>query len=223
MTPSETLFPVTLSLQVALTALVLVTPPALLLAWVQARKAYRLRTFIDALILLPLVIPPSVTGYFLIIVFGRNGLLGDVLAAAGVRLVFTPAAAVIASAVVALPILVKTAQPAIAGVPADLIQVARSLGCSPWSTFWRVTLPFAWPGIAAAIVLAFARALGEFGATLMFAGNIPGRTNTMPLEIFAAYQAGEDERALVYVVALTAISVVVVIVASRLSPGPEVR
>jgi molybdate transport system permease protein len=217
------LFPIRLSLGVAAVALLVVTPPGLFIAWVQARVRYRLRTVVDALVLLPLVIPPSVTGYFLIVTFGRNGLLGGLLDAIGLRLVFTPAASVIASALVALPIVVKTAQPAIAGVPRELIAVARSLGCGPVSEFFRVTLPFAWPGVAAALVLGFARAIGEFGATLMFAGNIPGRTNTMPLEIFAAYQAGEDGRALTYVVALTAISIAVVVVASRLSPGPEAR
>src|SRR6201999_3434718 len=119
--------------------------------------------------------------------------------------------AVIASAVVALPILVKTAQPAIEAVPVELEAVGRSLGLGPWAVFLRVTLPSAWRGVLAAVVLAFARALGEFGATLMFAGNIPGRTNTMPIEIFAAFQAGDDRRAAVYVAVLTALSVVVVL------------
>ena len=172
----------------------------------------------DAIILLPLVLPPSVVGFFLIVVFGREGVVGQWLDEAfGLRLVFTPFAAIIASAVVALPIMVKTAQPALASVPPELEQVARSLGLSPVRVFFRVTLPSAWPGIVAALVLAFARALGEFGATLMFAGNIPGSTNTMPLEIFSAYQAGDDARAFLYVGVLTAISVVVVVVAGRLS------
>ena len=102
------------------------------------------------------------------------------------RLVFSPAAAVIASAVVALPLLVKTAQPAFEAVPRELERVGRSLGLAPAAVFFRVTLPSAWRGVVAAAVLGFARAIGEFGATLMFAGNIPGRTNTMPLEIYAA-------------------------------------
>ena len=143
-------------------------------------------------------------------------MLGAWLDGLGVRLVFTPAAAVIASCVVALPILVKTAQPAIEAVPAELEQVARSLGLSPIALAFRVTLPSAWRGVVAALVLAFARAVGEFGATLMFAGNIPGRTNTMPLEIFAAYQAGEDARALGYVLVLTGLSCGVVLAAARL-------
>jgi len=214
-------FPVLLSLRVAGLAMAFVAPAGIALAFVQARRRYRLRGVVDALVLLPLVLPPSVVGFLLVLLLGRRGPLGALLEASlGVRLVFTPAAAVIASAVVALPILVKTAQPAIEAVPPELEAVARTLGLSPPAVFFRVTLPAAWRGVLAATVLGFARALGEFGATLMFAGNIPGRTNTMPLEIFAAYQGGDDRRAAVYVVVLSALSLLVVAVAARLSPRP---
>lgn len=212
-------FPILLSLRVAAMALAVVAPIGLAIAWTQARRRYLLRGVIDGLVLLPLVLPPSVVGFFLVTLFGRRGVLGEWLdAGLGLRVVFSPAAAVIASAVVALPILVKTAQPALEAVPAELEDVGRSLGLSPVPLFFRVTLPSAWRGVLAALVLAFARAIGEFGATIMFAGNIPGHTNTMPLEIFAAYQGGDDQRAAVYVIVLTAISVVVVAVAARLSP-----
>jgi molybdate transport system permease protein len=212
-------FPILLSLRVALLALALVGPLGIALAFVQARRRYPLRRLVDALVLLPLVLPPSVVGFLLVLIFGRRGLVGGALEAAlGVRLVFTPAAAVIASAVVALPILVKTAQPALEAVPPELEEVARTLGLRPLAVFFRVTLPVAWRGVLAATVLGFARALGEFGATLMFAGNIPGRTNTMPIEIFAAYQAGDDRRAALYVAVLTALSLVVVLTAARLGP-----
>ncbi|MCI0571915.1 MAG: molybdate ABC transporter permease subunit, partial [Myxococcaceae bacterium] len=185
------LFPITLSLQVASLAMALVAPAGLALAWVQARRRYPLRSVVDGLVLLPLVLPPSVVGFLLVVVFGRRGPVGAWLEAVlDVRLIFTPAAAVLASSVVALPMLVKTAQPAFEAVPPELEAVSRSLGLPPWSVFWRVTLPSAWRSVLAGLVLAFARAVGEFGATLMFAGNIPGRTNTMPLEIFSAYQAG---------------------------------
>ena len=139
------------------------------------------------------------------------------------RLIFSPGAVVLAAAVVALPLLVKTAQPALESVPLELEHVARTLGLGPWALFFRVTLPVAWPGIVAAIVLAFARALGEFGATLMFAGNIPGRTNTMPLEIFSAYQQGDGDRAALYVAILVLLSCAVVFVAARFSPGTRLR
>ncbi|MFT3769504.1 MAG: molybdate ABC transporter permease subunit [Minicystis sp.] len=216
-------FPILLSMRVALIALAIVGPLGIALAFVQARRRYPLRGLVDALVLLPLVLPPSVVGFFLVLVFGRRGPIGGVIEAAlGTRLVFTPAAAVIASAVVALPILVKTAQPAIEAVPPEIEDVARTLGLKPLAVFFRVTLPAAWRGVLAATVLGFARALGEFGATLMFAGNIPGRTNTMPIEIFAAYQAGDDRRAALYVAVLTALSILVVVTAARLAPRSSI-
>jgi molybdate transport system permease protein len=212
-------FPILLSLRVAAIALAVVAPLGIALAELQARRRYALRRLVDALVLLPLVLPPSVVGFFLVVLFGRRGPLGRGLEAAfGVRIVFSPAAAVLASALVALPILVKTAQPALEAVPAELQAVGRSLGLGPLAVFFRVTLPCAWRGVLAAAVLGFARALGELGATLMFAGNIPGRTNTMPLEVLAAYQAGDDRRAALYVVVLTALSVAVVLTAARLGP-----
>ncbi len=169
--------------------------------------------------LLPLVLPPSVIGFFLVVLFGRRGPVGRLLEGAlGVRVIFTPAAAVIASAVVALPLLVKTAQPAIEAVPRELEEVGRSLGLPPLAVFVRVTLPVAWRGVLAGVVLGFARALGEFGATLMFAGRVAGRTVTMPIAIFDAYQTGDDARAGLYVAVLTALSIVVVVSAARLGP-----
>ncbi len=218
MTSDET-FPIFLSLRVAGASLALAAPFGIALAWVQARKRYPLRSLVDAAVLLPLVLPPSVVGFFLVVLLGRRGFIGHWLDEVwGIRLVFTPAGAVVASCVVALPILVKTAQPAIEAVPLDLERVGRTLGLSPLALFFRVTLPSAWRGVTAALVLGFARALGEFGATLMFAGNIPGRTNTMPLETFAAYQAGDDRRAMIYVVILTGMSIAVVLAAARLGP-----
>lgn len=216
---SDAGFPIALSLRVALLAVALVGPPGLALAWLQARRRYPGRSLVDALVLLPLVLPPTVVGYLLVVLCGRRGPLGRALESFfDVRLVFTPAAAVIASAVVALPLLVKTAQPALEAVPGELEEVGRSLGLGPAALFLRVTLPAAWQGVAAALVLAFARAIGEFGATLMFAGNIPGRTNTMPLELYAAWQAGDDGRALLYVGVLSLVSLAVVVLAPRLAP-----
>jgi molybdate transport system permease protein len=221
---SATAFPILLSLKIGLISLALVAPPGLALAWIQARMRYRLRSVVDAIILLPLVLPPSVVGFFLVVLMGRKGPIGELLDNfLGVRLVFTPTAAVIASSIVALPLLVKTVQPAIEAVPIELEQVGRSLGLGPREVFFRVTLPSAWPGVVAGLVLGFARGLGEFGATLMFAGNIPGHTNTMPLEIFAAYQAGDDSRALLYVIVLTAFSIAVVYIASHLNVRREAR
>ena len=217
-------FPIRLSLEVATAAMLLAAPVGTVLAWLQARRRYKLRPLVDALIMLPLVLPPSVVGFALVVAFGRHGALGSWLEALfDVSLVFTPAAAVLASCVVALPIVVKTAQPALESVPRELEQIGRSLGLSEVAVFFRITLPSAWRGILAATVLGYARAMGEFGATLMFAGNIPGRTNTVPLEIFASYQAGNDPRALFYVTVMTVFSCVVVFLAARLAPAGEPR
>lgn len=217
MDPTE-LFPIALSLRVATVAVVLVAPPGILLALLQARHRYRFRNAVDALILLPLVLPPSVVGYLLIRTFGRHGILGGALESLGVQITFTPWAATMAAALVALPLLVKTVQPAFESVPRPLEDVGRSLGLAPGELFFRVSLPMAWRGVVAGLMLAFARAIGEFGATLMFAGNIPGRTNTMPLEIFSAYQTGDDARAGLYVAGLVIVSLLVVVVAARLTP-----
>jgi len=221
---TDPVFPILLSLRVAALALVVVGPLGIALAFVQARRRYPLQRLVDAGVLLPLVLPPSVIGFFLVVAFGHRGPLGRALEAAlGVRVIFTEAAAVLAAAVVALPMVVKTAQPAIEAVPPELEDVGRSLGLGPLALFFRVTLPCAWRGVLAATVLGFARALGEFGATRMFAGDIPGRTNTMPVEVFAAYQAGDDRRAALYVAVLTALSIGVVLAAARLAPRGATR
>lgn len=217
-------FPVWLSLRVAFLAMLVVAPLGVALAWLQAMKRYRLQTLVDALIMLPMVLPPTVVGFFLVVVFGRRGWVGRFLdEALGVRIIFTPAAAVMASVIVALPILVKTAQPALEQVPRELIDVGRSLGLGPLALLFRVVLRWAWRGVTVGMVLAFVRAIGEFGATLMFAGNIPGKTNTMTLEIFAAYQSGQDERALLYVGLLSAFSTATVLLAAWAAPKRQDR
>lgn len=220
----ELLFPVGLSLRVALLAVLIAGPLGLALAWLQQRVRYPGRGWVDALIMLPLVLPPSVVGYVLVLGFGRSGPLGPALESIlGGPLIFTSTAAVLAAAIVALPLMVKATEPALAAVPRDQEEVAMTLGLSPWRVFWRVTFPHARWGVAAGLVLAFARALGEFGATLMFAGNIPGQTNTMPLELYAAYQSGDDPRALFYVIVMIALSMAVVFVSGRLAPREGTR
>lgn len=211
------LYPLQLSLIVALVSTGLIVGPGIALAVFLSSRRGSTRVVVDALVLLPLVLPPSVTGYALIFLFGTKGALGGALSELGIRLIFTPAAAVLAAAVVALPVLVKTAEPALAAVPRELTDVGKTLGLGPVALFWRVTLPVAWPGILAALVLAFARALGEFGATLLFAGNIPGRTNTMPIELYASFQRGDERTALIYVGILTGLSLCIVGVAAALT------
>ena len=206
-----------LSLRVAVLATALNAVVGIPLAYALARRRFRGKAALDLLVTLPLVLPPTVTGYYLIVLLGRRGWLGAPLyQATGWTVAFTWYAAVIAATVMALPLLVRTARAAIESVDRDLEKAAYTLGRSEWRTALEVTLPLARNGILAGLVLAFARALGEFGATLMLAGNIPGRTTTVPLAIYTAVQTGDSGAALVLVGILTALSCVVLIAAGRL-------
>jgi molybdate transport system permease protein len=205
-----------LSLRVACLATVLDAALGIPLAYLLARKRFPGRTLVDLLVTLPLVLPPTVTGYYLIVLLGRRGWLGGPLyALTGWSVTFTWYAAVIAATVMAFPLLVRTARAAIESVDRDLVRAAFTLGRSEWQTALEVTLPLARNGILAGLVLAFARALGEFGATLMLAGNIPGRTTTVPLAIYTAVQTGESREAFVLVAVLTLVSCAVIWLATR--------
>jgi molybdate transport system permease protein len=206
-----------LSVQVALLATFVNALLGIPLAYLLARRVFFGKTLVDLLVTLPLVLPPTVTGYYLIVVLGRRGWLGAPLyELTGWTVAFTWYAAVIAATVMALPLLVRTARAAIESVDRDLEKAAYTLGRPEWRTALEVTLPLAGRGILAGLVLAFARALGEFGATLMLAGNIPGRTQTVPLAIYTAVQTGEAADALFLVAALTALSCAVLIAAGWL-------
>jgi len=213
----ENVSALTLSLKVATVATLLNAAMGIPLAYLLARRTFRGRWLVDLLVTLPLVLPPTVTGYYLIVLLGRRGWLGGPLfGLTGWSVAFTWHAAVIAAAAMALPLLVRTARAAIESVDPDLERAAFTLGHSEWRTALEVTIPLARNGILAGLVLAFARALGEFGATLMLAGNIPGRTTTVPLAIYTAVQTGESSEAFVLVAALTAVSCVVIFLAGRL-------
>ena len=213
------IFPIALSFRVAALAVLIAAPLGTAIAWTQARVRHPFKRAVDVMVLVPMVLPPTVVGFLLVVLLGRRGVLGPALEEIfGLRLIFTSTAAVLASALAALPVMVKAAQPAFESVPRELEDVGRSLGLSPMAVFLRVSLPAARRGLLAGLVLSFARAMGEFGATLMFAGNSPGKTNTMPLEIFAAYQAGDDARALLYVLVLLGFAIVVALAAARLGP-----
>jgi len=206
-----------LSIRVAIAATVLNALIGIPLAYLLARRSFRGRALVDLVVTLPLVLPPTVTGYYLIVLLGRRGWLGGpVYALTGWSVAFTWYAAVIAATVMALPLLVRTARAAIESVDRELEKAAFTLGRSEWRTALEVTLPLARNGIVAGLVLAFARALGEFGATLMLAGNIPGKTTTVPLAIYTAVQTGEMNEAILLVLALTALSCLVLVLAGRL-------
>jgi molybdate transport system permease protein len=214
---ADTLSALSLSIHVAVLATLVNAVVGIPLAYVLARRRFRGRALVDLVVTMPLILPPTVTGYYLIVLLGRRGWLGaPVYAATGWSIAFTWYAAVVAATVMALPLLVRTARAAIDSVDRSLEQAAHTLGRSEWRTALEVTLPLARNGILAGLVLAFARALGEFGATLMLAGNIPGRTATVPLAIYTAVQTGEEQTALVLVALLTVLSGVVLVIANRL-------
>jgi molybdate transport system permease protein len=179
--------------------------PALSL-WGWGLRALGLKGWIDGILTLPLVLPPTVVGFFLLLLFGRRSLLGHALERVGITIVFSWPATVIAATVVAFPLMYRTALGAFEQVNPTLLQAARTLGASEWRVFRRVLFPLAAPGVVAGTVLAFARAMGEFGATLMLAGNIPGRTQTMPIAIFSAVEGGNTRLAAVWVALIVAIS-----------------
>lgn len=192
-----------LSLQVTAVAAVFIIILGLALARLLARHEFRGKTTVETLILLPLVLPPSVTGYYLLVALGADSPLGRWI---GMRILFTWPAAVVAATVVGLPLMVLAARAAIANVSPSLENAARVLGSSEMGVFFRVTLPLARRGIIAGATLATARALGEFGATLMVAGSIPGRTQTLPLAIYDAVQAGRYDAANGMVLLMTVVA-----------------
>ncbi len=197
-------FPLVLSFRVALIATVLALIVGVALAWLLARRRFPGKELLDALVTLPLVLPPTVLGYYLLMLLSRNSAAGRAIyTATGLQLVFTWQGAVLAAMIGALPLVVKTSRAAVEGVNVQLEDAARTFGKSEWQIFWRITLPLSSRGIIAAAMLAFARALGDFGATLMIAGNIPGRTQTAAIAIYDATQAGRDDYALTLVIILS--------------------
>jgi len=202
-------FPIWLSLRVALSATVLTLLTGVPIAWLLARKRFSGRNVLEAVVVLPLVLPPTVLGYYLLVVIGYRGPIGRGLAAIGLELAFTPGAAVLAACIGSIALVIKSAQAGFETVDAQLEQAARTLGRSEWSVFWSVTLPLAWRAVLAGTVLAFCRSLGEFGITLMVAGNIPGRTQTLPLAIYDRVQANQMSEA--NALALVAVGIVVVL------------
>lgn len=216
------LSPLWISLRTSLVATMLTFVLGLSAAFWMSGYQGRARNLVDGLFLLPLVLPPTVIGFFLLLLFGRNSAFGQLLQGFGLTIAFSWPATVIAATVVAFPMMYRASLGALEQVTPTLLQAARTLGASEWRVFQRVTLPLAWPGILAGTVLAFARALGEFGATLMLAGNIPGRTQTMPVAIFFAAEGGEMNRALGWVLLIVGVSLIAIVGLgywSRYKPG----
>ena len=209
-----------LSLQVAgwATAITLVLGVAV--GYLLARARFPGRDLLDTLLTLPMVMPPTVLGYYLLVLLGRRSAFGAWLHDSfGINLIFTWQGAVIAASVVAFPLVFKPARAAFEAVDGQLEQAARVLGVRELGVFFRVTLPLAWRGIMAGVLLAFARALGEFGATLMVAGSIPGKTQTLSIAVYEAVQAGQDDTANLLVLITSALCIGVLLLAGRLAPG----
>jgi molybdate transport system permease protein len=200
--------PLWISLATSVTATVITLVLGLAAAAWRERHTGLAMAFVDGIFLLPLVLPPTVVGFLLLLLFGRNGPLGKLLLQLGATVVFSWPATVIAASVVAFPLMYLTARAALEQVDVHFLQAARTLGASEWRVFREVALPLAWPGVLAGTILSFARALGEFGATLMLAGNIPGKTETIPIAIYFAVEADEIQRAAAWCVIDVAISMV---------------
>ncbi|KWR87448.1 molybdate ABC transporter permease subunit [Cupriavidus sp. IDO] len=211
--------PLLLSLKVAGWATALNTVLGVATAYALARWRSPARDVVDAVLTLPLVLPPTVLGYYLLVLVGRRGVFGEWLDKLGIELVFTWQGAVLASTIVAFPLVLKSARAAFEGVDHQLENAARVLGVPEAGIFFRVTLPLAARGIVAGVLLAFARALGEFGATLMVAGNLPGRTQTLSVAIYEAVQAGDDNTANLLVLVTSVTCVLLLVVAGRLVPA----
>jgi molybdate transport system permease protein len=193
------LAPLLVSVKTVITATVITFFVGIAAARWMARYSGRLKGLIDGIFILPLVLPPTVVGFGLLLLFGKNGPIGELLSLVGTTVVFSWPATVISAAVMSFPLMYMTTRAAFEQVEPNIEDAARTLGANEWKVFWSVTVPLAWPGVVAGTVLAFARSLGEFGATLMLAGNIPGKTATIPVAIYFEIQGGHMNQALILV------------------------
>lgn len=205
--------PLWISLHTAAATITIVFFIGVIIAWwVERLQSQSLKIFADAVITLPMVLPPTVAGFFLLYFFGNNRFLGQLIyQLTGIKIAFSWLATVLAAAVISLPLMYRSARGTLSQVDKGMLEAARSLGMTEWRIFWRIHLPNALPGIIAGGLLAFARGLGEFGATAMIAGNIAGRTRTLPLAVYSAVAAGDWDAAGWYVAVIVGICLLVVI------------
>ncbi|RTE01982.1 molybdate ABC transporter permease subunit [Paenibacillus whitsoniae] len=212
----EFVSPILLSLKVAGVASFIVLALGCWAAWLMARRRFRGKLLIETAFLLPMVLPPTVVGFILLVLLGKKGWIGSAIEALfDQSIIFTWGAAVIASVVVAFPLVYQTMKTGFAGVNADLEHAARSAGAKEWQVLWYITLPLAWRSVRSAYILGFARGLGEFGATLMIAGNIPHRTQTLPTAIYIAVESGNQPLAWWWAGTIIVISFGFMLLASR--------
>lgn len=204
--------PILLSLKIASIATVFSFFLGIFFAYILNKKQIPGKNIWETLLTLPMILPPSVTGYFLLVLFGKRGVIGNFLFDTfGIKIIFTWYAAVIAACIVSLPLMYQNVKAAFLSVDSVYEQAARTLGSSEWRIFWTVTFPLAWPGIISGLVLSFCRAIGEFGATLMVAGNIPGKTQTMTTAIYYAVENGNTAEANSLVLLMTVFSFILIL------------
>lgn len=202
--------PLWISLKTAFLATIITSIIGIFLSYKMANYKGRGRGFIDGIFTLPLILPPTVIGFFLLLLCGKNGLVGKFFMNFNKNIIFSWSATVIAATVVAFPMMYRTCRSAFEQIDKNMISAARTLGLSETKIFFKIAIPLAWPGIIGGLVLSFARALGEFGATLMIAGNIPGRTQTMPVAIFFAVESGDMNKAMLWVLIIISISFIMI-------------
>lgn len=202
--------PLWISLKTALLATIITSIIGIFISYKMANYKGRGRGFIDGIFTLPLILPPTVIGFFLLLLCGKNGFVGKIFMSFNKNIIFSWSATVIAATVVAFPMMYRTCRSAFEQIDKNMISAARTLGLNGTKIFFKIAIPLAWPGIIGGLVLSFARALGEFGATLMIAGNIPGRTQTMPVAIFFAVEGGDMNRAMLWVLIIVAISFIMI-------------
>lgn len=206
--------PLIISIKTALTSTVITFVFGIIIAYKMTCYKGKYQSFIDTILTLPLILPPTVVGFFLLIIIGKNGPIGILLEDLDINLIFTWSATVISAVVVSFPIMYRTSRGAFEQIDEDMISAARTLGLSNKKIFLRIIIPLAYPGIISATVLSFARALGEFGATLMIAGNIPGKTQTMPIAIFFAVESGDMNQAMLWVLIIIGIASSVIVLSN---------
>lgn len=202
--------PLWISLKTAFIATIITSIIGIFIAYKMANYKGRGRGFIDGIFTLPLILPPTVIGFFLLLLCGKNGFVGKIFMSFNKNIIFSWSATVIAATVVTFPMMYRTCRSAFEQIDKNMISAARTLGLSETKIFFKIAIPLAWPGIIGGLVLSFARALGEFGATLMIAGNIPGRTQTMPVAIFFAVESGDMNKAMLWVLIIVAISFIMI-------------
>lgn len=202
--------PLWISLKTAFLATIITSIIGIFISYKMANYKGRGRGLIDGVFTLPLILPPTVIGFFLLLICGKNGFVGKIFMSFNKNIIFSWSATVIAATVVAFPMMYRTCRSAFEQIDKNMISAARTLGLSETKIFFKIAIPLAWPGIIGGLVLSFARALGEFGATLMIAGNIPGKTQTMPVAIFFAVESGDMNKAMLWVLIIVAISFIMI-------------